>query len=144
MGIPRIPLQYERAALAGAVVHEQLRTTTTATVRGRRTTLSPISRRRCPSGWSCARPPTPGHDDQEPETAPGEAIGMRALRALRKSRTDVEALDLTADRLRHLQNAFVEVGEEIRVRAARYTSQDDDTTAARPYPPAHRPRPHAP
>ncbi|MEU0705053.1 hypothetical protein ABZ513_30155 [Streptomyces bacillaris] len=120
------------------MVHEQLRTTTTATVRGRRTTLSPISRRRCPSGWSRARPPTPGHDDQEPEAA-------RALRALRESRTDVEALDLTADRLRHLQNAFVEVGEEIRVRAARYTSQDDDTTAARPYaPPVHRPRPRAP
>ncbi|MEU5518961.1 hypothetical protein ACFW5G_13990 [Streptomyces griseoaurantiacus] len=33
MGDPRIPLQYERAVLAGAVVREQLHTTTA--VRGR-------------------------------------------------------------------------------------------------------------
>ncbi|MGW0929041.1 hypothetical protein [Streptomyces sp. NPDC002644] len=31
---------------------------------------------------------------------------MTALRALRKSRTDVEALDLTADRLRRLEEVF--------------------------------------
>ncbi len=35
-GDPRIPLQYERAVLAGAMVREKLRTTTTtAAVRGR-------------------------------------------------------------------------------------------------------------
>ncbi|GDY70885.1 hypothetical protein SAV31267_003700 [Streptomyces avermitilis] len=33
--IPRIPPQYERAALADAVVREKLRTTTTTAVRGR-------------------------------------------------------------------------------------------------------------
>ncbi|WP_206281612.1 hypothetical protein, partial [Streptomyces prasinopilosus] len=33
--ISRIPLQYERAVLAGAVAHEKLRTTTANAVRGR-------------------------------------------------------------------------------------------------------------
>ncbi|MFC8364877.1 hypothetical protein ACFUIY_34005 [Streptomyces griseorubiginosus] len=37
---------------------------------------------------------------------------MTALRALRKSRMDVEALDLTADRLRRLQGAFAKVGDD--------------------------------
>ncbi len=59
------------------------------------------------------------HDDQEPEGGPGEAIDMKALRALRASRTDVEALDLTADRLRRLQQAFAKAGDAARVRADR-------------------------
>ncbi|MFF0009823.1 hypothetical protein ACFYQT_41305 [Streptomyces tibetensis] len=50
---------------------------------------------------------------------------MTALRALRESRTDVEALDLTADRLRHLQDAFAKAADDSRVRADRYTEQDD-------------------
>ncbi|WP_228974742.1 hypothetical protein [Streptomyces sp. DH12] len=55
--IPRIPLQYEHAVLAGAVLREKLRTTTPCGAG--RTTSSPTSRRRCPS--SCSRPsrPTP-------------------------------------------------------------------------------------
>ncbi|MEU3110230.1 hypothetical protein [Streptomyces albidoflavus] len=44
---------------------------------------------------------------------------MKALRALRASRTDVEALDLTADRLRRLQDAFAKAGDAARVRADR-------------------------
>ncbi|MCG8971566.1 hypothetical protein [Streptomyces sp. CL12-4] len=40
------------------------------------------------------------HGAQEPEAKRREAIEMTALRALREPRTDVEALDLTADRLR--------------------------------------------
>lgn len=50
---------------------------------------------------------------------------MTALRALRESRTDVEALDLTADRLRRLQDAFTKAADDSRVRADRYTEQDD-------------------
>ncbi|MEH0420543.1 hypothetical protein [Streptomyces sp. B21-083] len=65
------------------------------------------------------------HDDREPEAAPREAIDLTALRALRESRTDVEALDLTADRLRHLQDAFTKAADDSRVRADRYTDQDD-------------------
>ncbi|WP_307020816.1 hypothetical protein [Streptomyces canus] len=50
---------------------------------------------------------------------------MTALRALRESRTDVEALDLTADRLRRLQDAFAKAADDSRVRADRHTEQDD-------------------
>jgi hypothetical protein len=52
----------------------------------------------------------PEHDDQEPETGRRETIDLTALRALRESRTNVEALDLTAERLRHLQDAFAKAG----------------------------------
>ncbi|WP_328965544.1 hypothetical protein [Streptomyces virginiae] len=67
---------------------------------------------------------------------------MTALRALRKSRTDVEALDLTADRLRHLKDAFTKAAGVSRTRATRYTEQEaadavgpvrrDDQQAHRP------------
>ncbi|MFE3865493.1 hypothetical protein ACFXPT_34460 [Streptomyces goshikiensis] len=70
---------------------------------------------------------------------------MTALRALRDSRTDVEALDLTADRLRRLQDAFGKVGDDSRVRAHRTIGQDDtNTRAVRPVRPddqqAHGPQ----
>ncbi|MFI6704230.1 hypothetical protein ACIBJC_35755 [Streptomyces sp. NPDC050509] len=50
---------------------------------------------------------------------------MTALRALRESRTDVEALDLTAERLRHLKDAFTKAADDSRARADRYAEQDD-------------------
>ncbi|MFE7778721.1 hypothetical protein ACFU5O_33575 [Streptomyces sp. NPDC057445] len=39
----------------------------------------------------------PDPDDQEPEAEPRSAIDLTALRALKSSRSDVEALDLTDD-----------------------------------------------
>ncbi|MCC5481157.1 hypothetical protein [Streptomyces barringtoniae] len=61
----------------------------------------------------------PERGDQEPEVGPREAIGMTALRVLRASRMDVEALDLTAERLRHLQVAFTKAADASRpVRTA--------------------------
>ncbi|WP_432065661.1 hypothetical protein [Streptomyces sp. C10-9-1] len=50
---------------------------------------------------------------------------MTALPALRKSRTDVEALDLTADRLRRLQEAATKMADDARVRSDRHTTQAD-------------------
>ncbi|WP_328908043.1 hypothetical protein OG230_00120 [Streptomyces sp. NBC_00234] len=35
----------------------------------------------------------------------------------------MEALDLTADRLRHLQDAFTKAADDSRTRATRYTEQ---------------------
>ncbi|AEY86829.1 hypothetical protein SHJG_1553 [Streptomyces hygroscopicus subsp. jinggangensis 5008] len=67
----------------------------------------------------------PEHDDQEPEAGPREAIDLTALRTLRESRTDVEALDLTAERLRHLQDAFTKAADDSRARADRYSDRDD-------------------
>ncbi|MFF6815750.1 hypothetical protein ACFZAG_38745 [Streptomyces sp. NPDC012403] len=43
----------------------------------------------------------------------------------------MEALDLTAERLRHLQDAFSEAADASRTRADRYAEQDD-ADGARP------------
>ncbi len=85
-----------------------------------RTTSSRTSRRRCSS--SCSRPsrPTPEHDDQEQEPGRQEAVDLTALRALRESRTDVEALDLTAERLRRLGDAFTTAADGARATMDRY------------------------
>ncbi|WP_167381348.1 MobF family relaxase [Streptomyces misionensis] len=131
--IPRIPLPYERAVLAGAVVRDKLRTTASTAVRGRAGDV--VAHQQAAMPEQLLAPPVAEveHDDQEPETGRGEAIDMTALRALRKSRTDVEALDLTADRLRRLQDAFAKAGDDSRVRAKRNTVQADDTGPVRPY-----------
>ncbi|MGW7528844.1 hypothetical protein [Streptomyces sp. NPDC054783] len=67
----------------------------------------------------------PEHGDQEPETGPREAIDLTALQVLRESRTDVEALDPTAERLRHLQDVFTKAADDSRARVERYADRDD-------------------
>ncbi|MEU6482068.1 MobF family relaxase [Streptomyces sp. NPDC047017] len=146
--IPRVPLQYERAVLARAVVREKLRTTTA--VRGRAYDVVAHQQAAMPEQLLAPEPADPEHDDQEPEATPGEAIDMTALRALRDSRTDVEALDITADRLRHLQDVFTEAGEAARTRATRAARRTapDDANAAHPVrqdgQQAHRPQQSGP
>jgi hypothetical protein len=142
--IPRVPLQYERAVLAGAVVREKLRA---AAVRGR---AYDVVHQQAAMPEQLLAPPAAEveRDDQEPEAGRREAIDMTALRALRESRTDVEALDLTADRLCRLQDAFIKAADDSRIRADRYTPRDDadgahsvrqdDQRALRP----HEPGPH--
>ncbi|MFF8939158.1 hypothetical protein ACF08O_31450 [Streptomyces paradoxus] len=121
--IPRIPLQYERAVLAGAVVREKLRTATA--VRGR--AYDVVAHQQAAMPEQLLAPPAAEveHDYQQLEVGRREAVDMTALRALRESRTDVEALDLTAERLRHLQDAFTKAADDSRVRADGYTEQDD-------------------
>ncbi|UXY25090.1 relaxase domain-containing protein (plasmid) [Streptomyces cynarae] len=122
--IPRVPLQYERAVLAGAVVREKLRTAVTA-ARGR--AYDVVAHQQAAMPEQLLAPPAADseRDDQEPEPGRREVIDLTALRALRRSRTDVEALDLTAERLRHLQDAFTKVANDSRARADRYVEQDD-------------------
>jgi hypothetical protein len=120
--IPRIPLQYEPAILTGAVVREKLRTTTA--VRGRAYDVVANQQAAMPEQLLAPPAAEAEHDDQEPQTGRREAIDLTALRALRESRSDVEVLDLTADRLRHLQDAFTKAADS-RVRADHYTEQDD-------------------
>ncbi|MFD5341172.1 hypothetical protein [Streptomyces hawaiiensis] len=60
-----------------------------------------------------------------PEPSRQEAVDLTALRALRKSRTDVEALDLTAERLRHLGDAFTAAADRARATMDRYAHRDD-------------------
>lgn len=87
-------------------------------------------------------PADPEHDDQEQKPGRREALDLTALRALRESRTDVEALDVTAERLRHLQDAFTAAADRAHTTMNRYTRRDDAET---PHPvrrddqQAHRP-----
>ncbi|MFF2570973.1 hypothetical protein [Streptomyces sp. NPDC058084] len=104
--IPRVPLQYERAVLAGAVLWEKLRTTTATAVRGRAYDVVTHQQAAMPEQLLAPEPADP--DDQEQKPGRREALDLTALRALRESRTDVEALDLAAERLRHLQDALAE------------------------------------
>jgi hypothetical protein len=109
--IPRVPLQYDRAVLAGAVVREKLRTTT---VRGRAYDVVAHQQAAMPEQLLAPAAADPEHDDQEPEAGHREAIDLTALRALRESRTDVEALDINAERLRHLRDAFTKAADDSR------------------------------
>ncbi|MGQ4719038.1 hypothetical protein ACUN22_35835 [Streptomyces anulatus] len=124
--IPRIPLQYERAVLASAVVREQLRTTTTATaVRGRAYDVVAHQQAAMPEQLLAPEPADPEHDDgQEQKPGRPEALDLTALRALRQSRTDVEALELTAEQLRHLAAALTTTGAGARARKKKYTSRE--------------------
>lgn len=139
--IPRLPFQYERAVLAGTAVREKLRTTTA--VRGRAYDVARHQQAAMPEQLLAPAAADPEHDGQEPEAGPKEAIDMTALRALRDSRTEVEALDLTADRLLHLQDAFTKAADDSRTRADRY-AEEDDADGAQPvsqnYQRAHRPQ----
>ncbi|MFI1510245.1 MobF family relaxase [Streptomyces sp. NPDC020597] len=127
--IPRIPLQYERAVLAGAVVREKLRTATATAVRGRAYDVVAHQQAAMPEQLLAPQPADPEHDDQEQEPGRREAMDLTALRALRDSRTDVEALDLTAERLRHLGEAFTAAADRARTTMNRYARRDDADTA---------------
>lgn len=129
--IPRIPLQYERAVLAGAVVREKLRTTTAAAMRGRAYDVARHQQAAMPEQLLAPAAADPEDGDQEPDAGPREAIDMTALRALKTSRTDVEALDLTDERLRHLQDAFNKSADRARETMSRYADLED-TTPPRP------------
>ncbi|MFJ1782293.1 hypothetical protein ACIOKA_36925 [Streptomyces anulatus] len=141
--VPGIPLQYDRAVLAGAAVREQLHTTTAAAVRGRAYDVVAHQQAAMPEQLLAPEPAESEHDDQEPEAGRGEAIDMKALRALRESRTDVEALDVTAERLRRLQDAFTAGADRAHRTMGRYTHRDDAETphpARRDDQQAHRPQ----
>ncbi|MEU7348706.1 MobF family relaxase [Streptomyces bacillaris] len=138
--IPRVPLQYERAVLAGAVVREKLRTTV---VRGRGYDVARHQQAAMPEQLLAPEPADPERDDQEPEAGVEEAIDMAALRALKASRTDVEALDFTAEQLRRATEVFTKAGDEAAARTKKCT---DPLDAPAPHPVreddqrAHRPQ----
>ncbi|MER7540936.1 hypothetical protein ABTX77_40190 [Streptomyces sp. NPDC097704] len=111
------------------VVREKLRTTTTAAGRGRAYDVVAHQQAAMPEQLFAPPATDPDHD-QEPEPEHREAIDMTVLRALRASRADVEALDLTSDRLRRLQDAFTKAADDSRARADRHTDQDDADCSA--------------
>ncbi|WP_431777042.1 hypothetical protein [Streptomyces cucumeris] len=136
-----MPLQYERAVLAGAAVRAKL--TSTVAVRGRAYDVVAHQQAAMPEQLLAPEPDDPEHDDQVQEAGPREALDLTALRALRESRTDVESLDLTAERLRHLGEAFTVAADQARTTMDRYAHCDD---AQKPHPvrkddqQAHRPQ----
>lgn len=102
-----------------------------------------------PEQLLASEPADPEHDDHEQKPGRRGALDLTALRALRDSRTDVEALDLTAERLRHLQDVYTEAGEAARTRAVRAARRPtpNDADAAHPMRqhdqhPSQQPGPH--
>ncbi|WP_405681933.1 hypothetical protein [Streptomyces sp. NBC_00057] len=138
--IPRVPLSYDRAVLAGAAVREKLRTTV---VRGREYDVTAHQQAAMPELLLAHRDADVEHDDQEPEAGPRSGVDLAALRALRESRTDVEALDFTAEQLRRVTDAFTKAGDGARARTRKYA---DPENAPAPHPApeddqrAHRPQ----
>ncbi|MFI8007927.1 hypothetical protein [Streptomyces sp. NPDC086010] len=151
--IPRIPLQYDRAVLAGAVVREKLRTTTATAVRGWAYDVARHQQAAMPEQLLAPPAAGPEDDDQEPEVGTGEAIDFKELRALKASRTDVEALDFTAEQLRRVTEVFTKAGDEAAARTKKYPDpqgapaphpvREDDQRAHRPQQPDRHRGPEA-
>ncbi|MFE3903771.1 hypothetical protein ACFXPY_26555 [Streptomyces sp. NPDC059153] len=59
------------------------------------------------------------------DAEPRSPLDMTALRALKEPRTDVEALDLTAERLRHPQDAFTAVADRARATMDCYADREN-------------------
>ncbi len=132
--IPRIPLRYDRAVLAGAVVRGKLPTTT---VRGRAYDVAGHQQAAMPE---LLLPQDTAPDRRKTKDVPRPAVDLEALR------TDLEALALTAEQLHQIQRAgeaFAAVGDAFRQRLR----QDDhgDDTPRTPHPedehPQHPPQP---
>ncbi len=137
--IPRVPLSYDRAVLAAAAVREKLRTTV---VRGQAYDVAAHQQAAMPELLIAGQ--DPGPDSPEPQDEPQPAFDVAALRALKASRTDVEALDFTAEQLRRVTDAFTKAGDAARTRTKKFTDPADAST---PNPVreddqrAHRPQP---
>ncbi|MFK0050455.1 MobF family relaxase [Streptomyces sp. NPDC090741] len=118
--IPRVPLSYDRAVLAGAAVRGKLRTTV---VRGQAYDVAAHQQAAMPELLIAGQ--DPGPDRPEPEDEPQPAFDVAALRVLKASRTDVEALDFTAEQLRRLTDAFTKAGDGARTRTKKFADPED-------------------
>ena len=118
--IPRVPLLYQRAVIASTVLNARLRT---ARRTGRALYDDVVAHQQSAMPEQLLIPFPDPDEDTGLELRPG--LDMKALRALKKSRTDVEALDLTAERLRHLQDAFTAAADRARATMDRYASRND-------------------
>jgi hypothetical protein len=99
--IPRVPLRHDRAVIAARVLIARLRTA--------RRTGRPLY------GPAAHQPTAPNKQlllfaQEQPPTAARPAVDLATLR------TDLEALELTADQIRRIGTAFATVGDEARRR----------------------------
>ncbi|MFF5147836.1 MobF family relaxase [Streptomyces sp. NPDC013157] len=118
--IPRVPLLYQRAVIASTVLNARLRA---ARRTGRALYDDVVAHQQAAMPEQLLIPLPDANEDADSE--PRLALDMTALRALRASRTDVEALDLTAERLRHLGAAFTAAADRARATMDRYAHRDD-------------------
>ncbi|MER7178869.1 MobF family relaxase [Streptomyces hyaluromycini] len=118
--IPRVPLLYQRAVIASTVLSTRLR----AARRTSRALYDDVVAHQQAAMPEQLLLPFPDADE-DADSEPRSALDMTALRALKESRTDVEALDLTAERLRHLQDAFTAAADRARATMDRYADLED-------------------
>ncbi|MFD6936922.1 hypothetical protein ACFWAP_12340 [Streptomyces goshikiensis] len=62
----------------------------------------------------------PNHLDDKP------VLDLTAVRTLKKSRTDVEALEITDEQLRHFTDSVAEMVDTGRALRQQYANQEDD------------------
>ncbi|WP_393063419.1 hypothetical protein [Streptomyces sp. LN549] len=126
-------MSYDRAVLAGAAVREKLRTTTVTAVRGRAYDVAAHQQQAAMLEQLLAPPAADPEDDDR--GAGGRAtVGERpdsTAHAEGVAQRDVEALDLTDERLRHLQDAFTKSADRARETMSWYANPED-TTPPRP------------
>jgi len=111
------------------MVREKLRTTTA--VQGRAYDVVAHQQAATPEQLLAPLAASPEDDDQEPEAGARSRIDLTALRELKASRTDVEALDFTAEQLRRVTDAFTKAGDGARARTQKHADRVD-TTPPRP------------
>ncbi|MFF2183749.1 hypothetical protein [Streptomyces sp. NPDC058155] len=122
--IQRVPLRYDRAVLAAAVVRGKLRTTIARRVRAYGGAAH--QQAAMPEQVLALPVAAPERGDQEPEVERRGTVDLSAPRALKKSRTDVEALGFTDEQLRRLLEVSTRAGDQSRERAARHADRQDD------------------
>ncbi|WP_345045948.1 hypothetical protein [Streptomyces sannanensis] len=108
------------------MLRETLRTATATAVRGREYDVVPHQQAAMPELLS-----PQDVDPAGPEPGDERRSAMAALRALKESRTDVEALEFTEEQLRHLQGVLTKAADQARETMSRYADWED-TTAPHP------------
>ncbi|MGV9628559.1 hypothetical protein [Streptomyces sp. NPDC003487] len=109
-------------------MREKWHTSTASAVRGQAYDVVAHQQAAMPEQLLAPEPADPKHEDQERKPGRRGALDLTALWALRESRTDVEALDLTAERLRHLGEAFTAVADRAHTTMNRYARRNDAET----------------
>ncbi|MFD7409485.1 MobF family relaxase [Streptomyces sp. NPDC059866] len=124
--IPRVPLRYDRSVIAGDVLTAQLRT----------------ARRMGRAMYDVVAHQQAAMPEQlflfGQEERPARKAGTVDVAALR---TDLQALELTADQIRRIGTAFAAVGDEARLRVRKPADQDPEPAHQDPgcAPRAHQP-----
>ncbi|MFI0220674.1 hypothetical protein [Streptomyces lydicus] len=122
--MPRVPLQHDRAVIAGAVLTSQLRT-------ARRTGHAMYDDAQYQHAAVPEQPVLVDREEQ-PDTEPGPVVEVQTLR------TDLQALELTADQLTRISKAFTALADDAQQARERGPHQEQGATAPRTQNPVHQ------